>query len=102
MTENTTTAAEPVAVVWMTTQGGWGAWVKVTVANTPEADKAAAEFFRRSNEPRHVDEDLTTPDALGDELSDVLFPTCEHGMSADLCTGPDHYPSREQEMQMGW
>lgn len=24
---------------------------------------------------------------------------CEHGMSAWLCMGPNHYPSREQEME---
>lgn len=35
-------------------------------------------------------------------LCDLLFPTCEHGMSADLCWGPNHYPTREEEMARGW
>lgn len=34
------------------------------------------------------------------ELLDVLYPTCEHGLSEILCMGPDHYPSNEQEMAM--
>lgn len=25
--------------------------------------------------------------------------TCEHGMSAWLCMGPQHYPSRQDEME---
>jgi hypothetical protein len=31
-----------------------------------------------------------------------LYPTCEHGMSLDLCEGPGHYMSRDQEMARGW
>lgn len=23
---------------------------------------------------------------------DIVFPTCEHGMSMSLCHGPNHYP----------
>lgn len=26
-----------------------------------------------------------------DRLLDLLYPTCEHGLSADLCEGPGHY-----------
>lgn len=25
------------------------------------------------------------------KLTDWTFPECEHGLSADLCSGPDHY-----------
>ena len=25
-------------------------------------------------------------------LLNRLYPTCEHGLSADLCEGPEHYP----------
>lgn len=35
-------------------------------------------------------------------LADKLYPMCEHGMSADLCEGPDHYMTRDQEMARGW
>lgn len=36
------------------------------------------------------------------ELLDFLYPTCEHGLSADLCEGPNHYMSAAQEQAMGW
>lgn len=36
------------------------------------------------------------------ELTDLLYPTCEHGLSAELCWGPEHYPTRDQEMARGW
>lgn len=26
------------------------------------------------------------------KLYDFLYPTCEHGLSANLCAGPSHYP----------
>lgn len=35
-------------------------------------------------------------------LADKLYPLCEHGLSADLCEGPDHYMTRDQEMARGW
>lgn len=40
------------------------------------------------------------------ELADTLYPTCHHGLSADLCMdpyGPHHYGTREWEMaNEGW
>ena len=38
-------------------------------------------------------------DDLQDGICAACNETCEHGMSAALCMGPDHYPSREQEMR---
>jgi hypothetical protein len=35
-------------------------------------------------------------------LRDYLYPTCEHGMSLDLCYGPDHFMSAYQEQAMDW
>ena len=35
-------------------------------------------------------------------LLDFLYPLCEHGLSLDLCHGPDHYMSAAQEHAMGW
>lgn len=35
-------------------------------------------------------------------LLDFLYPLCEHGMSLDLCEGPNHYMTAEQEQAMGW
>jgi hypothetical protein len=31
------------------------------------------------------------------ELEAYLYPTCEHGLSLDLCYGPQHYPYDEDE-----
>lgn len=33
-------------------------------------------------------------------LLNTLYPICEHGLSAHLCMGPDHYPTNEQEREM--
>ena len=35
---------------------------------------------------------------LSDEAVLTTFDICEHGMSAWLCMGPNHYPSRDDEM----
>lgn len=91
-------------VAWLQKDGGWGGWVKVTVADTPEADAAAAAFFRRAStlETRHaaaVDEELST--ALGPKMAEIFYPTCEHGMDGNLCAGPDHFLSAEQERMLG-
>lgn len=90
---------------------GWGARIKVTVAATPEADAAAAAFFKRATvyprpdgEKYHVSEidtEATTAE-LGPAMTDLFFPTCEHGMDGRMCMGPDHFPSREQELERGW
>jgi hypothetical protein len=107
-----TTTVEPELVAFVQKEAGWGPWIKVTVADTPEADAAAAEFFRRvcvyprpDGEKYHVaciDEEASTPGVLGEALAEYFFPTCEHGMSAQLCYGPNHYPSAAEEMAMGW
>lgn len=33
-----------------------------------------------------------------DRLMEVLFPTCEHGLSESLCMGPAHYATDEEIM----
>lgn len=108
-----TTTEAPELVAFLQKEAGWGPWIKVTVANTPEADAAAAAFFKRAcawprpdGEKYHVAtldlEGTDNPAPIGEALSDYFFPTCEHGMSADLCSGPEHFMTREQEMAMGW
>lgn len=36
------------------------------------------------------------------DLLDYLYPLCEHGLSLDLCEGPNHYMTAVQEQAMGW
>lgn len=60
-------------------------------------------FDARANWPEDVV--LTTFPETGPftpsqfRLMEYLHPTCEHGMSAELCMGPDHFMTREQEIQ---
>lgn len=35
-------------------------------------------------------------------LLEVMYPTCEHGLSAALCEGPNHYLTYDQERARGW
>jgi len=84
---------------WLTRDGGWGPWVRVTVSDTVAADAAAADYFRRrstlaTGHAAHVDQEKTT--VLGSAMSDLFYPICEHGLSAHLCYGPDHYPREDQ------
>lgn len=46
-------------------------------------------------------QDQPVPDDWTD-LLEALYPTCEHGMSLNLCEGPDHFMSAAQEQAMGW
>lgn len=34
------------------------------------------------------------------ELLDFLYPICEHGLSLDLCNGPNHYMTADEERAM--
>lgn len=36
------------------------------------------------------------------KLIDFLYPTCEHGMMADQCYGPNHFMDADQERAMNW
>ena len=54
-------------------------------------------------EIRHLHgQDAGSVPATWTKLLDFLYPTCEHGLSLDLCAGPDHYMSAAQEQAMGW
>lgn len=67
----------------------------------PDADAMAARFIEERssthafclwNEEEHTDEEMPLTMA-------VLYPQCEHGLSLQLCYGPDHYPSAAQERE---
>lgn len=80
----------------------------------PDADDRAVAFMEDrmpggayatgtyGNHAFFIDE-VPDPDGLvyGNfpKVIDFLYPTCEHGLSASLCMGPQHYPSYEQEMR---
>lgn len=90
--------SEKSTVAFLTRDKGYGAWVKVTIADTPAADAAAAAFFRnacryvsgQNYHAAHVDEEAST--GLGSEMADYFYPICPHGLSLNLCDGPGHYP----------
>lgn len=61
-------------------------------------DEAAADFIARKRSTCAM-EIVNDEDGEGDAIAaafpkalDVLFPTCEHGLSQSLCFGPGHYP----------
>ena len=120
----TTTEPASKTTVTLWKDGGWTRWT----AHFATADQAIAYVERRNAGVDVLDharvnleevvfdsqvnwpEDIVattfpatgplTPDQL--RLMSYLYPQCEHGMSADLCMGPGHFMSREQEMAMGW
>lgn len=65
----------------------------------PDADKIAAEFIkaRYSTHAFNLEVEGQTEDTLDladfPLVSDLLFPVCQHGLSAHLCAGPGHYPA---------
>lgn len=61
-------------------------------------DQALAYFERKHT--THIlteNEDAPMPDSWT-RMNDKLYPTCEHGLSAWLCAGPEHYPTDQQLM----
>ena len=98
------------AVIDLALDKGWGAHIKVVVADTPAADAAAAAFLRKVVTPyvpgenyhvASIDWDAMEKDANVGRCLDAYFhPTCEHGMSLHLCAGPQHYPYDEEERQV--
>lgn len=72
-----------------------------TIFQGDKAESRAISFIE-SRKMTHViyeDEEFPISPSFRD-LLDKLYPTCEHGMSLSLCMGPEHYPTREQEMMM--
>jgi hypothetical protein len=98
--------AAPV-IVEVALDKGRGNRFKVVVAPTPAADAAAAEYLRRVTEytagenyhVAHIDWDASQEATLGLCLDAVFYPKCEHGLRAQLCAGPQHYPYDAEERQ---
>jgi hypothetical protein len=81
-----------------------GSWfTSVTFhGDTETASRNAIAFLERKDAQhrRHdglgqIVWDLATGEP-SDDLAAFLWPSCEHGMSAQLCAGPGHYPSDDQ------
>jgi hypothetical protein len=82
--------------LYINNYGGWN-WTQTEYQETkvvftgPDADKIAADYLsRKPHLVVHLDTDVVLENfPLVDE---ILYPSCEHGLSAWLCTGPSHYP----------
>lgn len=94
--------------LWISAYGGWnfdrtrGAMTKVVF---PTDALAAAYIASHGHLVLEPDTDAEGNPAIPegwDLTMDALFPLCEHGMSASLCMGPDHFPSAAQERAFGW
>ncbi len=58
------------------------------------ATEAQALTFVEARWTTHAVDELEAMDAgRFPTLFDLLYPTCEHGLSASLCDGPGHYPA---------
>lgn len=69
----------------------------------PEAEGHALAWYERKKSICAIHESDAAPldYELTPALVDRLDPTCEHGLSAHLCYGPDHYCS-PAEIAAGW
>jgi len=77
---------------------------KVTFSNEDQAIS-----FLKARSSTHAWWELDTEDGgqgsvpvSWTKLLDYLYPLCEHGLSLDLCEGPDHYMTADQERAMNW
>lgn len=100
-----TTTQRPATHLVTTNPHGTDA-LHVHVAATPEAEAAALAFLARHMPPYTGGSDYRVftvedvADGHGEAFIERLFPTCEHGMDAALCMGPDHFPSAQQERDL--
>lgn len=96
-------------VLWIMPYGGWN-WAKDgttgftrVIFQGPNADAMAADYISSHGHlPMEAGEDAASDWDAFPLTNRALNPLCEHQMSLHLCMGPDHFPSREQEMAMGW
>ena len=59
----------------------------------PEAEAHAVAFIeRKSSTCAFFEVEETEIDLRFPLLLDKLYPSCEHGLSLNLCAGPGHYP----------
>jgi hypothetical protein len=73
----------------------------------PDAS-AWALAYMRARPRHHFAEAIDAPNQWADrsqELVELLYPTCHHGLDLHLCMDPfgeEHFGTREQELANGW
>lgn len=62
------------------------------IVRFPDEDQALAWIKERAS--THVVSQIESEPIpeTAERLLDYLYPSCEHGLSASLCVGPNHYP----------
>ncbi|QIN94171.1 hypothetical protein PP459_gp062 [Streptomyces phage Wakanda] len=72
----------------VSSNGGWNYFTARFVGDN--ADAMAADYIKRKGYLVFMHDD----DQLDDNplTQEALYPSCEHGLSASLCAGPNHYP----------
>ncbi|MGH3999182.1 MAG: hypothetical protein ACRDTJ_17195 [Pseudonocardiaceae bacterium] len=86
--------------LWVSVNGGWSHFTVVFAGRDTDVDaRAVAWLDRVANRMSFEPLDPENVDwSRFPRTYERLNPTCEHGLSAWLCMGPMHYPTREQEM----
>lgn len=66
---------------------------RVTFAPGPKAEALAVAFIEKRSATHAFSEAEDAPFSYNEypRLTECLYPTCEHGLSASLCSGPNHY-----------
>jgi hypothetical protein len=95
------------------TDGGWSAWtvtfpsaaVAIMIIKRKMAENEARDSLSDYHSFRELEDSpvacfgpLTTDELA---LLDILYPSCPHGLSAELCMdwdGDNHFGTREQEL----
>lgn len=75
---------------------GTGRSYLVTFATEDQA-LAFIDARRATHDVREAREHQVPEDC--EDLYDRLYPKCEHGLLAELCAGPQHYPYDDDELR---
>jgi hypothetical protein len=98
------TETYPPIRFWVSVCDNPGVCFKVTFTGRNAEDMALEFMSRRSATHSFAEDEDHNTESLAQypRYADRMFPSCEHGMSADLCEGPEHYATDAQEMGWGW
>ncbi|MGH3997265.1 MAG: hypothetical protein ACRDTJ_07360 [Pseudonocardiaceae bacterium] len=86
--------------LWVSVNGGWSHFTVGFAGRDAVVDGRAVAWMDRVAD--RMSFEPLDPEGMDwsrfPRTYERLNPTCEHGLSAWLCMGPMHYPTREQEM----